>query len=93
MNFSFNHGSYLGVENRGLHEIFMPHDAGFVFDFGVRLPAPSTGTAFLFLVGFDPLFEAKSKKGFNTVQKCRFENVFDLNDFIWLFRVEVQLSH
>ena len=71
----------------------MAYDAGFVFDFGVCLPSPASGAAFFFFTDFCPLVDSEPEKRFDFVPKGRFENIFDFDDFMRLFRVEIQLSH
>ena len=67
----------------------MSHDAGFVFDLGVCLPAPPSGAAFFFLADFGPLLDSETEKGFDPVREGWFENILDFDDFMRLFRIEI----
>ena len=76
-----------------IEEVFVPNDPGLFFDFGVRLPTPTSGSSTFLFADFDPWFHMNPdhpQKGF---PPRWLSNVFGVDDFRGLFRLEKEFPH
>ena len=76
-----------------VEKLFMAYDTGFLFDFGVRLPTPTSGSRTFFLTDFNPRFRVNAKQPQEGIPPRWFGNSLDFDNFRGFFRLKVEFPH
>ena len=76
-----------------VEKFFVSNDTGFFFDFGMRLPSPSSGRCAFFLSNGSTWFYAKSEQSQHGLPPGWFCDFSDFDDFRRFFWFEIEPSH